>query len=299
MLDFVDILLLKRVGPADDRTLTVRRIDGNSESKVIYFLPWHTPVMLAQCVGLMPLDFLACYEMPPAIVSSQPSLCLQAMLGLVKDAERLLLTRGAKGRDVLIVGLSAGTYPATYLANRLGARLFSVASADRADLAFWESPATRLIKQRAMRQGFGLKDYSEALRGSHPAENLKGIAPNSVFVIGRRDPFIPACRQQRLSQAIETHADRAQIVEVDAGHFKTLVMSGSHQRAAARVDARPTGPGWSRGLLRAAGLAIQPQVNERLPAGQIPDPSAQLPARRRGPQVERGQPATKVRPLDA
>src|SRR5947207_11646856 len=131
MLDIVDLLLLRRGIPADDRTLAFRRIDANPASTVIYFLPWHTPFAFARQAGFAPLDFLACYEMPPAIVSSEPKLCVEAMLGLVADAERLLVDRSVAGKEAVIIGLSVGTYPATYLANRIGARLCSVASADR------------------------------------------------------------------------------------------------------------------------------------------------------------------------
>src|SRR5213078_230343 len=122
MLDLVDLLLLRRGIPADDRELTFRRIDGNALSKVLYFLPWHTPFGMARQFGIAPLDFLACYEMPAAIVSSEPDLCLQAMLALVMDAERLLAERSIAGKDALVIGLSVGSYPATYLANRIGAR---------------------------------------------------------------------------------------------------------------------------------------------------------------------------------
>jgi len=230
MLDLVDLLLLRRGIPADDTTLTFRRIDGNATSGVIYFLPWHTPFAFARQVGFAPLDYLACYEMPSAIVSSEPELCLQAMLGLVADAERLLKDRSVAAKDAVIVGLSVGTYPATYLANRIGARLCSVASADRGDLAIWESPATRIIKRRAMQKGYGLPDYSEALFGSHPAQNLAGIAPNSVFLVGQRDPYVPPRRKDALLHAIETHVPRAHIIKLDAGHFKTLMASGRYQR---------------------------------------------------------------------
>jgi pimeloyl-ACP methyl ester carboxylesterase len=238
MLDFVDLLLLRRGIPADDKTLTFRRIDGNPRSKVVYFLPWHTPFGFARHAGFAPLDFLACYEMPPGIVSSEPDLCVQAMLGLVADAERLLPT----GQDAVIVGLSVGTYPATYLANRIGARLCSVASADRADLAIWQSPATRLIKRRAVQQGYQLSDYTKALFGSHPAENLAGIAPNSLFVVGQRDPYVPQGRKAGLLQAISTHVPSAEVVELDAGHFKTLAASGRYQRA--MLGLRPTRRRW-------------------------------------------------------
>src|SRR3977135_2755971 len=110
--------------------------------------------------------------MPLGIVSSEPGLCVQAMLGLVADAERLLPT----GQDAVIVGLSVGSYPATYLANRIGARLCSVASANRADVAIWESPATRIIKRRARHKGYDISHYADALVGTHPAQNLKGLA---------------------------------------------------------------------------------------------------------------------------
>ena len=196
MFDLFDILLLSRGTPADDRTLAFRRIDGSPASNVIYFLPWFTPFWFARRAGFAPLDFLAAYEMPPAIVSSEPAFCVQAMRGLVQDAERLLQKRRIKTEDAVIVGLSVGTYPATYLANRIGARLCSVASADRADLAIWESPATRVVKHRALKKGFRLAHYSEFLQGSHPAQNLTGIAPNSVFVVGQRDPiFHPTATQ--------------------------------------------------------------------------------------------------------
>src|SRR5882672_12270925 len=110
MLDFVDLLLLRRGIPADDKTLTFRRIDGNPRSKVVYFLPWHTPFAFARHAGFTPLDFLACYEMPAAIVSSEPEFCVQAMLRLVTDAERLLIDQSISSKDAVIVGLSVGTY---------------------------------------------------------------------------------------------------------------------------------------------------------------------------------------------
>jgi hypothetical protein len=182
MFDLVDLFLLRRGIPADDRTLAFRRIDGDQTSNVIYFLPWHTPFAFAWHAGFVPLNFLACYEMPSAIVSSEPELCAQAMLGLVADAGRLLVDRGVV-EDALIVGLSVGSYPATYLANRIGARLCSVASADRGDLAIWESPATHIIKRRAVHKGYQLSHYSQALFGTHPAENLSNIAADSLFVM--------------------------------------------------------------------------------------------------------------------
>ena len=204
---------------------------------------------------------LACYEMPTGIVSSDPALCVQAMLGLVYDAERLLNDRDIKGGDAVIVGLSVGTYPATYLANRVGARLFSVASADRGDLAIWQSPATRIIKNRAIERGLSLEDYSLALSGSHPAENLTNVAPNSVFLIGKSDPYVPTDRKHGLLRAIETQVHNAHVIELESGHFKTLMVSGRYQRRflgrdCARRTWRLSVPFW-----RAAPGAHIPEVS--------------------------------------
>jgi hypothetical protein len=231
MFDVLDLLLLRRGIPADDRTLTFRRIDGNPDAKVIYFLPWHTPYTFARQAGLVRLNFLASYEMPPAIVSSEPQLCVEAMLGLVADAKRLLRDQGVDSRDALIVGLSVGSYPATYLANCIGARLCSVAAADRADLMLWQSPAARLVKRRAMQRGIQLSHYTKAMLGYHPVDNLAGIGTGSTFVIGERDPFIPPSRSAGLLSAVESQACGARVVKLNAGHLKTLVASGRHQRA--------------------------------------------------------------------
>ena len=231
MLDLLDLLLLKRGLPPDDQTLTFRRIDGDANAKVIYFLPWHTPFSVCRQAGFTPLDFLACYEMPCAIVSSDPELGVRAMRLLVADAEALLMARGVAPSEALIVGLSVGSYPAVYLANRIGARLCAVAAADRGDLMLWQSPATRIIKRRAIHRGVRLWEFSKAMLGYHPAQNLAGIARASVFVVGESDPFIPSRRRAGLLQAIERFAPAVHIASVAGGHVKTLMMSAQYQLA--------------------------------------------------------------------
>lgn len=238
MLDLLDLLLLKRGLPSDDRTLSFRRIDGDANAKVIYFLPWHTPFSICHQAGFTPLDFLACYEMPCGIVSSDPELGVRAMRLLVADAEALLTARGIAAAQALIVGLSVGTYPAIYLANRIGARLCAVAAADRGDLMLWQSPAARIIKRRAMQRGLRLWQFSKAMLGYHPAQNLAGIARDSVFVVGERDPFVPPRRRAGLLAAIERSAPGARVASVAGGHVKTLMTSAYYQQAMLGLAAR-------------------------------------------------------------
>jgi hypothetical protein len=245
MLDLLDLLLLKRGLPNDDRTLSFRRIDGEGTANVIYFLPWHTPFSVCRQAGFMPLDFIACYEMPCAIVSSDPELGVKAMQLLVADAEALLATRGVAAGKTLIVGLSVGTYPAIFLANRIGARLCAVAAADRGDLMLWQSPAARIIKRRAIQRGIRLWQFSKAMLGYHPVQNLAGIARDSLFVVGERDPFIPVRRRAALLKAIATFAPSMRVATVAGGHVKTLLASARHQQAMLGM-ATPRKSWWAR-----------------------------------------------------
>jgi hypothetical protein len=242
MLDLVDHLLLRRGIALDDCSLAFRRIEGNPRSKVVYFLPLQTSFSVARQAAFLPLDFLAAYEMPNAIASSEPDLCLQAMLALANDAHQLLIDHNVAAGDAVIVGLSAGSYPATYLANRIGARLCSVASADRIDLLIWESPAARIVRRRASQKGYVVSHYTSTLEGSHPAQNLRGLAPRSLFVVGRRDPFIPTGRMNGLLAAVEAHAPCCHVVRLAAGHVATMMLSGRHQRCLSGVTARS--PAW-------------------------------------------------------
>jgi pimeloyl-ACP methyl ester carboxylesterase len=237
MLDLLDLLLLRCGIPSDDWTLTFRRIDGSSRSRTVYFLPWHTPLHVAHHFGFTPLEFLACYEMPAAIVSSAPELSVQAMHCLVDDAETVLKNSGARGDEVLIVGLSIGSYPATYLANRIGARLCAVAGADRADLMLWQSRAARHVKRRCMQRGVDLARCSRAMAGLHPVQNLSGLAQDSMFIVGTRDPFIPPRRSKGLLRAVRRHAPQARVVTLHTGHVKTMVKSACYQRAMLGVEA--------------------------------------------------------------
>jgi pimeloyl-ACP methyl ester carboxylesterase len=150
---------------------------------------------------------------------------------LVADAETLLAARGLAPRNTLIVGLSVGTYPAIYLANRIGARLCAVAAADRGDLMLWQSPAARIVKRRAIQRGVRLWQFSQAMLGCHPVQNLAGIGRDSLFVVGERDPFIPPRRRAALLQAIDRHAPRTRVATVAGGHVKTLMASAHYQQA--------------------------------------------------------------------
>lgn len=206
----------------DDTSTEYRRIDGDPEATVICFLPWLMPYRLALATRLVPRGFLACYEMPRAIVSSEPELCIRALEAVVADATEVFRRSGLTPAQLLVVGLSIGNAAATLFANRIGARLCSIASADRGDLTLWESPASQQIRERAEAKGYRLADFSRAMAGLHTVENLANLAPGSRFVVGLKDEFVPEARRNGLVAAVHRVLPAAEITYVDAGHIGTM-----------------------------------------------------------------------------
>ena len=259
MLDLLDLLLLKRGLPSDDRTLSFRRIDGDANAKVIYFLPWHTPFGICRQAGFTPLDFLACYEMPCGIVSSDPELGVKAMRLLVADAEALLTARGIAAAQALIVGLSVGTYPAIYLANRIGARLCAVAAADRGDLMLWQSPPRASSSDARCSAACGCGNFPSRCWDTIPPRTLRASPPTaSLWWVSATRSFHRGGRRGCLRPS-RRYAPGARVASVAGGHVKTLMMSAllsagdaGSRRAQVLVDSRqwatPARPGLIAGL---------------------------------------------------
>jgi pimeloyl-ACP methyl ester carboxylesterase len=221
---FGPVLLQPRSGeaPDDDVSTAFRRIDGDPRATSIICLPWRMPYRLAKATRLVPDRFLACYEMPRAIVSSEPELCIRALHAVVDDATRVVDRARLSPQQLLVVGLSIGNAPATHLASRLGARLCSIASADRGDLTLWESPASRHIRERAERKGYRLADFTRAFVGYHVIDNLASLAPGSRFVIGLRDEVLPKARREGLVEAVHRVQPTAEVTYLDANHLGTM-----------------------------------------------------------------------------
>ncbi len=218
----LDALLLGAAKDGDDLCLNYRRVLGNPRSNVVCYLPWKTPFELAQKLGLVPREFMACYEMPNAIVSSEPHLCKVAMQRLVGDAMHLT-TKLSHKRALTVIGMSMGSAPATVLANMLGARLYSFASADCGPRMLWESPASAIVRERATAKGYSLNSFLETMAGTSPIENLENIDRRSVFVFGNSDLYVPEARRHALHDALEKHHPHIERRVFNRGHVLTMV----------------------------------------------------------------------------
>ncbi len=222
MLHIVSHRPLREPPVGDEESTEFLRIDGDPCASTIVFLPWCMPFKLAQARRIIPESYLACFEMPRGIVSSDPARCLEALYAVVDEATAVFERSGLAPQRVLVVGLSIGNAAATMFANRIGARLCSIASADRGDLTLWESPAARHVRLRAEAKGLQIGDFTRALRGRHTIDNLANLGAGSRFVVGLRDELLPLPRREGLLHAVRSIVPAADIVHIDATHFGTM-----------------------------------------------------------------------------
>ena len=232
------------------------RLDGDVVRGPIYFLPWRTSFSLARRAGLFPArDFAACYELADGFVSPEPAACAVHIGQVVGDALRRARSNGAPS---LVIGYSLGTVPATLLAGRLGARLWSFASADRGELMIWSSPATRAIRSRAELMGFSQDDFAAALRRLNPLDWIGEVHPDSRLVVGRFDHLVPRARSQPLVQRARQCLFPGHVLELPLGHLGVLAASAWLQRQW-MTDARPSFT-WGRSI----GTEMQPRPTRRV-----------------------------------
>jgi hypothetical protein len=204
------------------------RLDGEVMQGPIYFLPWRTSFNLARRADLFPArDFSACYGLAESFVSAEPAACADHIAQVVGDA---LGRARSNGPPSLVIGYSLGTVPATLLAARLGARLWSFASADRGELMIWSSPATRAIRSEAERMGFSRDDFAAALRRLNPLDWIGEVHPDSRLVVGRFDQLVPRARSQPLVQRARRRLSPWHVLELPLGHLGVLAASPWLQR---------------------------------------------------------------------
>jgi pimeloyl-ACP methyl ester carboxylesterase len=222
MIDTLDQLFVGGDASLNDDSLSYLRVVGDTASNLLCFLPWRMSFAAAQRLGVVPDRFLACYQLPLAIVSSEPALCARAMMLVVDDAAWLMRHMNVPAEDAIMVGLSLGTAPATMLANMMGSRLCSVTSADRGDLMLWQSPAAVSIKKKAQGKGYRSQDFKRALAGLNPIDNMKSLRSDSIFVSADRDLFVPEARRAAFVCAARQHVPKAYFLNSDSGHVRTI-----------------------------------------------------------------------------
>lgn len=207
----------------DDQDTSFRRIDGNSESSYIYFLPWNVNYTTARRLRLIRTDFNACYEIPKAIVSSTPNKCVESLQNIHSDFDKFIEARGIDKTSFCNIGLSMGNFPATYISNTNNMRLISVASGDRGERLVFSSPAARAIRMKAENKGYHQDDFRKLLEPYNPINNIFNLSAESHFIFGIRDAFIPKPSRDSLVSTLKEHRPEIPVDLLPFGHVMTLL----------------------------------------------------------------------------
>jgi hypothetical protein len=190
----------------------------------VCFLPWRTSYLVAKKYNLLPrhTKFVA-FEGPVTRVDPDPSVAKESLFRLVEEVEKLHL------KNFGVLGLSAGNYPAWYVANHFDAqRLVSVCPGSRLGSSIWNGIATREVCRRSIEQhGMSEEVYDSVLEGTNPIENTKNLPGEIDIHIASHDKFIPTHLGEELISHLATNQKQYRLSRYKGkGHFLTLLKFG-------------------------------------------------------------------------
>jgi hypothetical protein len=224
MLGLFDRISMRDIESFDDHSTSFRRKQGNSQSRVILFLPWNISLERAEQLRLLPRSYYVCNEIPQGIVSSAPHIpidCLTALEGAFQDDLKAIRN---SGREPLLIGMSMGNFPATYLANKYELDLISVASGHSGDWLTFNSLAARHIRLKAEAMGLKESDFTALLQPLSPVNNVRSLGPGSQFIFGAFDRYIPQYSRERLITKLRKDRPDIPITIAPLGHVATIFL---------------------------------------------------------------------------
>jgi hypothetical protein len=226
MFGSIDYIQMQRrtASDFDDQSVEVRKIAGDLSSHVVVFLPWSLKFETAKALHILPRHYFACYEMPPGIVSSTPHVpvsCLRVIEAAFEHDCRAISGRGEKP---LLVAMSMGNFPATYLANKFSLDLISIASGHRGDWLTFHSPAAAHIRRKAEAAGWRESDFTAPIEALSPIANISGIGKQSRFLIGDYDVYIPSASRALLMAHVRKVRPDIAIRRIPFGHLSTIML---------------------------------------------------------------------------
>ena len=232
---------IRRIGPTGEGGLSCRRVQLHPETAadnhIVCFLPWLFSYARSADAGLIPPGCLLAYEMPHAIVSSSPDKSVDALHVVVDDFLTMMNKLQLDPAKLILVGLSIGNFAATYIANKIGARLWSVAAGDRGEVLVWNSSLATGIRAQAESSGLRFDDFERTLSPFNPINNLANIGERSIFISGYFDTVVPYRCARSVALAARAHSRSARRFVLPLGHSETLVAGVKCLRLMTRVSA--------------------------------------------------------------
>jgi hypothetical protein len=225
MLGLLDrIHLRRRLKSLDDQSVAFRRKYGADRSRVILFLPWGMAIERAESLHLLPAAYFSCYETPQGIVSSTPQIPIDCLIGIEEAFQDDLDQIRSAGKAPLLIGMSMGNFPATYLANKYRLDLISIASGHSGDWLTFNSPAASHIRSKAESAGVSQSDFTALIAPLSPVNNLGYLGSRSQFIFGTYDHYIPEQSREILIAQLGSERPDIPITKVPLGHLATIVL---------------------------------------------------------------------------
>lgn len=233
MLGVLDLIMASHNKVTDDEAKDAKKffkysLDRDSDLTWVCFLPRRTTLEIAQKYHLLPEEGnILAYEVPLNLIAGNPNDTRDAFFSLVKDFEDVHGNE-LKGRKISFLGISVGSMPALFLANRYKTeKVRVVCSTAKLGEGIFSAFAARKIKRDAVGLGFDAEAYDDILDEINPVENIENLPEDIKIVISRFDKYIPYKGGVELAKEIRKIKKNVKVYKFfTIGHFLTMLRVG-------------------------------------------------------------------------
>ncbi len=232
LLDIVAIISNKNSGQFNNNLKRIF-VEQTGDLTWICFLPWRTDLKTAKKYNLLPKEGnLIVYEVPDNLLGATPQITLDTFNSISQDFKAVFKEYELGNKDIAFWGLSAGTMPAFYLANRYTCRKLIVACPTvRLGEGIFSAFAARNIRKKSIENGYNARTYDELIRDINIENNLKHLPEDITIHLARFDKFVPFFGGNKLASKIkEINKDVVIKKHNIYGHILTLYFFGKENK---------------------------------------------------------------------
>jgi hypothetical protein len=232
LLDIVAITLTKKSKQVN-YSLNRFFIEQPGNLTWVCFLPWRTTLKTAKKYNLLPMEGnLIVYEVPDNLLGSIPTFTLDAFDSIKKDFEKTFKEYKLINKEIAFWGLSAGTMPAFYFANKYTCKkLITVCPTTRLGEGIFSTFAARNIKRKSIKDGYTAELYDELIKNINIENNLTNLPDDITIHIARFDKFVPFSGGNKLASKIKEIKKDVVIKKHNIfGHILTLYFFGKENK---------------------------------------------------------------------
>lgn len=203
------------------------KINRKSDITWFCFLPRRTNLDIAKKYNLLPRNGnVIAYEVPLNLIASNPNITKNTFFSLINDFKNEYSK--LVSRKIALLGISIGSIPAFYLANRYKAdKLRIVCTTEKLGDGIFSAFAARKIKKECIKEGFNAKIYDEILDGINPIKNISNLPGDTKIVISKFDNYIPYKGGLNLINEIKKRNKNIKFYKfLISGHFLTMFRVG-------------------------------------------------------------------------